>query len=452
MFSAIQIRVVLIYQENKMNNIKRLWNKNFSILWQGQLISDFGNAAFTVALGFWVLEATKSALYPFGNTALMGLILACFAIPGVVLGPVAGAFADRHNRKLIIVAADFVRGVLFALMGLTVYLQIFPFVMIYPLAIMAGACGAFFGPAISSVIPDIVSTDDLSKANSARSFSSALTQLLGSSLGGLLYSMLTAPILILINGISFLYASVTQLFMKLPAKPINPERKNILHDIAEGIKYTFGNRGIRTLVLTGMLINFFAVCGMTLMTPLFTSEPNFGVKLYGYIMGTMMAGMIIGMVVFSIVKIKPSQRAGIFGLSMMVMVFSMVPVGIIKNVYWLFPFAFLSGITNAIVNVMLQTILQTTVAAENRGKVFGILGTVMGGLQPIAMAVSGVFGLLVGIRPAITISFSLLVLAALPLLFDKHFKAYINTDTTADALPEIPAGDGAASVLAPAEE
>lgn len=436
-----------------MDGKKRLWNKNFTILWQGQLISDFGNAAFSVALGFWVLEATRSAQYPAGNMALMGLILAFFAIPGVVLGPIAGAFADRHNRKLIIITADFVRGVLFALMGLTVYLHIFPFFMIYPLAILAGACGAFFGPAISSTIPDIVSVDNLSKANSARSFSSTLTQLLGNSLGGLLYSVLTAPVLILINGLSFLYASATQLFMKVPVRAAKADRKHIFHDILEGIKYTFGNRGIRTLVFTGMLINFFAVCGMTLMTPLFTSEPGFGVERYGYIMGTMMAGMIAGMLVFSIVKIKPSQRAGIFGLSMMLMVFSMVPVGIIKNVYWLFPLAFVSGITNAIVNVMLQTILQTTVAPENRGKVFGILGTVMGGLQPIAMAVSGVFGQLAGIRPAVTVCFSLLVLAALPLLFDRHFKAYINTDAAVGAVQEAAEGAAAAApALVPSEE
>ncbi len=411
-----------------MERAKKLWNLNFTILWQGQLISDFGNTAFGVALGFWVLASTTSAQYPAGNTALMGIIEACFALPAVFLGPMAGALADRFDRKRIIVMADLARGVLFSLMGLLLLFEVFPFWMIYPLAILAGTAGSFFSPAVNSALPDIVPTESLSKANSARSLSQTVTQLLGTSLGGMLFALLKAPALILFNGLTFLYASITQLFMRVPAHSANAARKNIFADILTGIKYTFGNRGIRTLVLTGMIINFLAVCGMTLMTPLFNSTEGFGVQWYGYVMGTLTAGMVAGMVIFSIVKIKPSQRASVFCLSVLVMVLAMAPIGLIRTVQWLLPLAFVAGLTNAVVNVLLQTIMQTTVAAENRGKVFGILGTVMGSLQPVAMAVSGVLALHLGIRPTMTVAFLLLVVAALPMLFDRHFKAFLNTN------------------------
>ena len=420
-----------------MNGIKRLWNRNFTILWQGQFISDFGNAAYSVALGFWVLATTTSEQFPHGNTALMGIIEACFALPAVVLGPLAGAFADRYNRKWIIVGADFVRGVLFALMGLLLVFKVFPFWLIFPLAILAGAAGSFFSPAMSSSVPDIVPTESLSKANSARSLSQTVTQLLGSSLGGTLYALFSAPVLILINGISFLYASITQLFIRIPSHTAAAVRKNIFADILVGIKYTFGNRGLRTLVITGMFINFLAVCGMTLLTPLFNSTEGFGVVWYGYVMAMMMLGMIAGMVIFSIVKVKPSQRAGIFCASILIMALSMVPIGLIHSVVWLLPLAFASGITNAVVNVLLQTIMQTTVAPENRGKVFGILGTVMGSLQPIAMAVSGALALAIGIPTTMTVAFSLLVLAVLPMLFDRNFKAFLNTDVTVGAAAPV---------------
>lgn len=416
-----------------MEGTKRLWNRNFAILWQGQMISDFGNAAFSVALGFWVLERTG------GNTALMGVIEAVFALPGVLLGPFAGAFADRHGRKWIIIAADFFRGVLFAAMGAMLVFNLFPFWAIYPIAVLSGALGAFFGPAISSSIPDIVSSDNLSKANSARSFSATLTQLLGSSFGGLLYALLTAPWLILINGFSFLYASVTQLFMKLPKRPAEARRRHILHDMREGVRYSFGTRGIRTLILTGMAINFFAVCGMTLFTPLFRETQGFGVAKYGYVMGVMMAGAVLGMLALSFIKIPPARRSLIFCTCCLVMVLAMAPMGLLRNVAWMFPLAFVAGVTNAVVNVLLQTIMQTTVAPENRGKVFGIMGTVMGGLQPAAMAVSGAVaaavgraaGQLPGIQITITVSFSMLVLAVLPLLLNGSFKAFINTDAAA---------------------
>jgi MFS family permease len=413
----------------------KLWNRNFAILWQGQLISDFGNAAFAVALGFWVLERTA------GNTALMGIVEAAFAIPGVLLGPFAGTVADRLNRKWIIIAADFIRGILFTAMGAMLLFDIFPFWAIYPLAILSGSCGAFFSPAISSSIPEIVDRDDLSKANSARGLSSSLSSLLGNSLGGWLFSVLKAPLLILTNGLSFLYASVTQLFMKMPRVRREAQKQHIVKEMMDGMKYTFGSKGIRTIIFTAMFINFFAVIGMTLLTPLFQSTPEFGVAKYGYVMGCMMAGAVVGMLIFSVVKIKPDQRAGLFGTSVMVMIFALVPLGFLKNVAWMFPLAFIAGITNAIVNTMLQTIMQTTVPSAYRGKVFGVLGTVMQSLQPIAMAISGIVASIAGLRPTIICAFSLLVFASLPLLFSRSVKAFINTDVLQDAA-SAPASKG----------
>ena len=407
---------------------RKLWNRNFAILWQGQLISDFGNAAFAVALGFWVLERTS------GNTALMGIVEAAFAIPGVLLGPFAGTLADRLNRKWIIIAADFIRGILYTAMGAMLLFDIFPFWAIYPLAILSGSCGAFFSPAISSSIPEIVDRDDLSKANSARGLSSSLSSLLGNSLGGWLFSVLKAPLLILVNGLSFLYASITQLFMKMPYVKREAQKQHIVKEMIGGMKYTFGSKGIRTIIFTAMFINFFAVIGMTLLTPLFQSTPEFGVVKYGYVMGCMMLGAVVGMLIFSVVKIKPAQRADLFGASVMIMVFALVPVGFLKNVAWMFPLAFISGITNAIVNTMLQTIMQTTVPSAYRGKVFGVLSTVMQSLQPIAMAISGIVASIVGLRPTIICAFSLLVFASLPVLFSRSMKAFINTDVSQEAV------------------
>lgn len=427
-----------------MSSIKRLWNRSFAILWQGQLISDFGNAVFAVTLGFWVLGATATPDMPAGNLALMGIIEACFALPAVLLGPFAGAVADRINRKWILIAADLVRGLLFGAMGAMLFFNAFPFWVIYPLAILSGASGAFFSPAISATIPDIVPKDSLSKANSARGLSTTMTQLLGNSLGGFLFSVLKAPLLIFINGISYLYAAISQLFIKLPYRKIEGPRVNMLRDMADGMKYAFGHRGIRTMLFTSMLINFFAVIGLSLMTPLFKSTPGFGIERYGLMMGAMMAGGVSGMLALSAIRIKPHQRSRLFGVALMLMVCVTVPIALIGNVNWLYPLAFIAGISNAIVNMMVQTIMQSTVPAHTRGKVFGLLGTVSGGLQPIAMAVSGVIAGFAGIRPTMTVAFAVLVLAALPLVVDKNFKVFINSDIEPDAEAagnETPAAD-----------
>jgi len=407
-----------------METAKKLWNRNFKILWQGQFISDFGNAAFSLALGFWVYSVTKS-------TALMGVILACFSVPRVIVGPFAGAVADRLSRKWIIVLADLARGTLYTLMGLTVFFRVFPFNAIYALAILAGCCDSFFEPALASAIPDIVPVDDLSKANAARSVSTTFTQLVGNSLSGWLYAILGAPILILVNGVSFLYAAVTQLFMKIPFVNAGVQRKHILRETADGVKYAFGQKSLRTLMITCMFVNFFAVMGLTLLIPMFSSTQGFGTAMYGIMMAAFTGGAVAGMVVLSVLKIKPGQRSTLFCAAILAMVLCMAPIGLIFNVYWLLPLTFVAGVSNAIVNMMIQTIMQATVPSENRGKVFGILGTVSGALMPLAMAASGVAAALFGLRPTIVFSFGVLVFSALPLILDRNFRTFINTDIAA---------------------
>jgi DHA3 family macrolide efflux protein-like MFS transporter len=269
-----------------------------------------------------------------------------------------------------------------------------------------------------------------------------VSQLIGNAFGGVLYVAFSAPRLILINGLSFLIASVTQLFMKIPAVRRASEKKRILHDMADGVKYTFGNRGLRSLLIMCLVTNFFAMIGLTLMTPLFKNTPGFGVERYGFVMGCMMAGAVIGMVALSILKIKPARRARVFGTALVVEVFVIIPIGFVMNVNVLYPLAFVAGICNALVNMMIQTIMQATTPSENRGKVFGIMGTASGALMPLAMAASGFIAAFAGVRPTIVGSFVAVMIGGVPLLVNRHFREFINTDISqpaaADAV-EIPA-------------
>jgi len=69
----------------------RLWNRNFLLLWQGQLVSSLGDTVYAIALGFWILAVT-------GSTALMGTLMAASTLPRVLVGPLAGVVVDRRDR------------------------------------------------------------------------------------------------------------------------------------------------------------------------------------------------------------------------------------------------------------------------------------------------------------------------------------------------------------------
>jgi MFS transporter, DHA3 family, macrolide efflux protein len=411
-----------------VHTVRQLWNRNFSLLWQGQLISELGNVAFSVALGFWVLELTTTPQMPTGNMALMGLIEACFALPAILLGPFAGAFVDRHDRKSTLVIADAVRGILFCTLGATALFRVFSFWIIYPISVLSGACGAFFNPAISSCLPDIVPSHNLSRANSARSLSSTATQLVGSSFGGVLYAWLSAPILVLANGASFLYASVSQLFLKVP-KPLQSEqRKPIFHDMIDGIRYVFSQKGIRALMIMNMGIGFFSSMILTLLTPIFRTTPGFGIVRYGYMMAIMTIGAVVVALTLSLVKIQPRWRSMLFFFCQITVGILAVVIGIVFEIKWIFPIVFIIGGCNSVIGVILQTVLQVTTPPNNRGKVFGTLGALSSSLWPLGMAFSGVAASLIGLRETFIVSSCMMLLLSVPIIFSRYFRQFLNTE------------------------
>ena len=99
------------------NNDKKskLWNLNFFLLWQGQLVSMFGDSVYSIALGFWILQVT-------GSTAIMGVLMGASVLPRIFLSPIGGTFVDRHNRKKIIIVTDLIRGVVITFVGIAALL------------------------------------------------------------------------------------------------------------------------------------------------------------------------------------------------------------------------------------------------------------------------------------------------------------------------------------------
>ena len=165
-----------------MNNLQplkepaRLWNRNFLLLWQGQLVSQIGQRYFNVGMLFYIKQATESA-------SLMGAMMLFSTLPGVLLGPMGGTFADLFSRKKIIVYSDLIQGILvFSLAALMFFLiwatgltttdpqgsfSLFSFVYLTPhatainitwmfiVATLGAIIFAFFTPAMSAAIPDL---------------------------------------------------------------------------------------------------------------------------------------------------------------------------------------------------------------------------------------------------------------------------------------------------------
>ena len=126
-------------------------NRNFSLLWTGQLISTIGSALTSLAASIYVFRLTGSALS-------VGLMLMATAAPSLLVGLFAGVFVDRYDRKKIMITADILRAVLILLVPVLTPLNV---IWLYVIVMLTSAIGQFFDPAHESVLPEVASDEEL---------------------------------------------------------------------------------------------------------------------------------------------------------------------------------------------------------------------------------------------------------------------------------------------------
>jgi DHA3 family macrolide efflux protein-like MFS transporter len=406
-------------------NNTRLWSLNFFLLWQGRLVSMVGDVAYEIALGFWILAVT-------GSTALMGTLMAATILPRVIIAPFAGVIVDRSDRKWLIVAMDGIRGIFIVLVGLAAIAGVVQIWMVFAAGVILGICGAFFGPAVSSSIPDIVPKSEIVKANSAFSLVSTGASVAGSSAGGFLYQVLGAPLMFLINGISFILSAFTELFIKIPRVSHRKAEFHFLEDLKSGFSFVWSHKGIKYIMFIASVLNFFASMGIMLLLPLFQRTEHLGAGLYGLLIGAFSAGAFVGFALMSVVSIKSSNRFLVFFSCSVVFSVAVIFIPICLYFPLMLALSVISGATNAVLNALFSSILQWTVPQDKRGKVFGLLETLGGGLMPLSFAIGGILAEFIPTRPLISSCFGITLLCFIPMAFMPDIVRFINFDTEAE--------------------
>ena len=415
---------------NETPKKEALWNKNYFLLWQGQLVSSLGNQAYSLALGFWILAVT-------GSTALYGTLVATSTLPGVLLSPISGAIVDRLDRKKILVWTDLIRGFFVTIVAIGAYRGWLEIWMVFATGIILGLCGSFFGPAASSSIPDLVPKSKLVQANSFFQMIYSATNMLGNMLGGIIYAIVGAPFLFLFNGLSFLFSAGTETFIDIPKIERKGREITIKEDLKAGAKFVWNFTSLRNLFITASFSNFFGSVSFVLMIPLFTLVRGFNSAQYGFAISAMGLGMLLGMLYTSAMKIKPSKRYVHFVTGGILTSLSFGIFPFVPNIYIITAILFFAGIGNALINVFIGSVIQMTTPAEMRGKVFGLLGTLSQGLTPIAMALGGFLGVWLPIPLVILGCMVCSTIAFMPVILSPKFKRFINFNPDEDLLEDV---------------
>lgn len=413
----------LLNEGIKMQNLEKLWNKNFLILWQGQLVSTAGDAVYSIALGFWVLAVT-------GSTALMGTLMAASTLPGVLVSPFAGVLIDRSRKKRLFILMDFLRSACILLVAAAAWNGALKVWMVFAAGIILSLCGAVFQPGILSSVPDLVPKEKIANANSAFSVVTSGSNLIGSVAGGFLYQALGAPALFLFDGLSFLFSGGSLAFVTIPDRQ-KAQKVSFFDDMKEGFRTIWRQPGLRLILLAAAMCNFCSFVGITLILPFCKETPALGAGGYGMMMGSFMGGAMLGFVLFSIVTLKPRMIVPAYLAASLVSNLSFI-VGINQSVVPLMIILVaIGGFANSLINVLFMSAVQSSTAQEVRGKVMAFMSMITQGLTPFAMALGGVLGEAFPLRAVISSAFAASLLFLLFTSFSRDCRAYL-----ADAVPK----------------
>jgi MFS family permease len=391
-------------------------NKNIILLWQGQLISQLGMQAYSIAMMFWLMENT-------GSSVLMSLILTLSILPCVFLGPIAGVIADQLSRKNIIIVTDLIRGTAVLVLSLLIFgeygSQFFIIMLFATVSVINGISRAFFQPAVDAFIPDLVTTEKLSKTVAFFQSSTQCTTIVGQAIGGLLYRALGAPILLLLDAISYFISAFSESFIKHDFKEhkktsgITNKYKQHKADLIEGLRYVKSCKGMLQTMIFASSVNFFIAPIMLLLPFYVTGQLLEEAQWYGFLLAAMALGSIFGYWLSATINVQGNRRTIVMFVSMLLFACSLMLLSqTVSPKISLFGL-FMAGLSLGVFNLQATTLFQKNTPSELRGRVMSLLMTISSGLLPLGLLIGGGLGALTNNDTQLIFGFCSLSIAVL---------------------------------------
>ena len=370
---------------NLVNNQQNeTWLKNIVLFLSSQTISLFGSSLVQYAIMWHITLTTESGM-------MMTLYIICGFIPTFILSPIAGVWADRYNRKILIVLSDGL--IAFATLILAI-LFIMGFDSIWLLFVMAAirAFGAGIQtPAVGAILPQVVPKEKLTKVNGVNGSIQAIIMFVSPMVSAALLATTAIEIIFFIDVITAAIAIVTMLsFVKISVheKAAEKQTTSYFADFKEGLSYVNSNSFLKSLFVF-FAIFFVLMAPAAFLTPLQVTR-SFGSDVWrltavelAFSIGMIAGGGIIA--AWGGFRNKISTMT----LASVIMGVCTLTLGIAPS-FWLYLiFMGVFGIAMPIFNTPTTVLLQEKISEEYLGRVFGVLGMISTSMMPIGMLIFG---------------------------------------------------------------
>jgi len=274
-----------------------LWrHSEFMKLWTGQTISQVGSQVTLLALPFTavlVLHATPRQ---------MGLLYAAQTAPFLVVGLFAGVWVDRLRRRPILIGGDLGRAVLLGWLPIGALLGLLRIEQLYVVAVLVGFCTLLFDVAYQSFLPVLVGREHLVEGNSKLEVSRSAAQIVGPGLGGLLVQLITAPVAIVVDALSFLVSGLVLILIRTPEPRQAIVRRGMRVEMAEGLSIVLGSPLLRSIAGCTGTSNLFGSALQAVLVLYATRDLDLPPALLGLALGAgsvgaLLAAMLSGRIV-----------------------------------------------------------------------------------------------------------------------------------------------------------
>ena len=399
---------------------RKLWNKDTILMLQGNAVSALGDILYSVAIGYWVYEKT-------GSSALMGIMSSISMFMTMFVMPFSGSIIDKCSRKLIIVGMDALRGVIMLALGILAFADSLSVPVVLAAAFLASACSVFFSPAVSTLMLDIIPHDDMVRGQSVFSGVNSFINLVGKAVSGALVALLGVPLIILINGVSYLISAFTELFITVPKTVHQGEKitlRGIFSDFGVAIRETLRNRYLRLFVPSALILNLLGAGPSSLMLP-FTLEKGLTVEMYGYLMSAETAASLLCVCLLGIVRLKPKARYWGMSGGFLGSILFYVLTYLTRNYAVMCIMMFLGSFANALGNSIFNASLMLALPEGNRGALLGFLSSASTGGCALSAVIFGVLGDVFPLYLVFTAGCLLSVLPMAYMCLHKHAREFV---------------------------
>ncbi|MFU8844801.1 MAG: MFS transporter [Bacteroidales bacterium] len=361
---------------------RSLRHPNYRLFFWGQSVSQMGTWIQNIAIGWLVYRLTGSAIY-------LGIIAFAGQIPSLFITPLAGVYADRFNRRKVLVITQILAMVTAITLALFVLFDIITIAYLLVFAVVAGMINAFDTPFRQAIVLELIGNrEDLPNAIALNSSLYNTARFIGPLIGGVLISLVGEGWCFMINGLSFLAVIYSLMKMQMPHFEPVTQTKSLLWQLLEGLKYVWTYKPVRYLIMLVAAFGFMALPFQALL-PAFAADVLKGdATLLGTLTGSLGAGALLG-------ALYLASRSRMQSLPRNIFVFgSLLASGLAvfsqsTSVLLSMAALFVAGFGMITLFNATNTLLQAISDEDKRGRVVSLYSLSFMGLTPIGSLIAG---------------------------------------------------------------